>query len=296
MLTVGQLLTSGPYAFDGLEAVPPRERAALLHSVGETLMRAEPGYRAVVIKDASLRGSETTGELTKLGFYPLPVDPVMELVLTPEWKTIDDYVGSLTSKYRVRYRRARSKMAGLTRRLLTPPEVRSYSGRLYELYLATSTGAAYNAATLTDSYFPWLAELGNERIAATVGEEEYATYVTGYFDGTTLIGFTTALRNGPVLHAHYLGLVAAYKQSHHLYHNVLFDLLDTAIRCGVQTLDYGRTALEIKSSIGAQGVNYACLVKAGNPLLNQLIPLFTPAVYTAAAWVPRSPFKAQNPT
>ena len=87
----------------------------------------------------------------------------------------------------------------------------------------------------------------------------------------------------PVLHR--------YNQSHHLYHNMLFDLLEQAIVGGFRTLDYGRTALEIKSSVGAKASDYASLVKARYGWLNRLIPLFTPAVYTAPKWVARNPFK-----
>jgi len=304
MLCLGQFLTSGNYASDGLSQLSSKEVAKLLPAVAEALMRCRPGYAAYLIKDIHPADHPTTVALQRSRHYLLPADPVMSLALNPEWNSTEDYLAALTSKYRVRYRRARSKMGGITRRRLGPKEVGERQDRIYELYRDVSSGADFNAASLTPNYFPWLAKARQpkarfENVFAgygILGEKEEMNDLTpvfqGYFnEAGKLIGYTTVIPNGGTLHAHFLGLENSYKYSHHLYHNMLFDLLEDAIAGDFLTLDYGRTALEIKSSVGANATDFAVLAKARYGWLNRLVPLFTPAVYTAPTWVARNPFK-----
>lgn len=280
---VGQLLTSGPYGLVGLDSFSAEEQATLLSALADTLLAAPDNFDSILLKDLTAPDTRVAQTLRANGYYDLPVDPVMELNLSPAWKTIDDYLADITSKYRVRYRRARGKFAGLTRRSLSALEVRDRRQEIHELYRETSTGAAFNTTSLTVTYFPWLADV-QEKANGWSG-------VTGYFDGLKLVAFTSTVDGGPVLQAHFLGMTDSYKTSHHLYHNILFDLLNVAIERGKRKIDYGRTALEIKSSVGATGANYACLLKAKNPVTNWLIPKFTPAVYAGSDWVERQPFR-----
>ncbi|MTB49737.1 GNAT family N-acetyltransferase [Lewinella sp. W8] len=282
ILCLGQFLTSGDYCQDGLELLTPRESIDLLSGVADSILQHDPSYTGVLLKDLFPTDHSATEELRNRGYFLLPTDPVMELEIPDHWRSMDDYLEDITSKYRVRYRRARGKMEGLSSRALSPLEINIHLPRIYDLYTLTSSGADFNAAKLKQDYFGWLA-----------GQEE--VNVKGYFDQYNhLVAFTTTIANGPILHAHYLGMEDAFKHSHHLYHNILFDLLESAIEGGFQKLDFGRTALEIKSSIGAVPKEFACLLKARSGIINRLIPLFTPAVYTAQAWTPRSPFKAST--
>jgi hypothetical protein len=311
VLCLGQFLTSGPFAQDGLQRLSNSEAAELLPAVAATLTACNPSYVAVLIKDLYPLLHPTTQELKTKKFHLLPVDPVMEVRLKKSWETMEDYLASLTSKYRVRYRRARSKFAGITRRRLNPHDVAFWRDRMYELYRSTSAGADFNAANLTPAYFPWLSRAHSQTknrvleaalvpngpfaVAEPAAFDALENLLFGYFNPEgEMVGFTSAIPNGSVIHAHYLGIDDSYKHSHHLYHNMLFDLLEDAIAGGFDKLDYGRTALEIKSSIGAVPVDYACLIMARPWLVNRLIPLFTPAVYKAPRWTPRNPFRQKS--
>ncbi|TXF86704.1 hypothetical protein FUA23_19175 [Neolewinella aurantiaca] len=305
VLSIGQFLTSGNFSTDGLAQLPTSEASKLLPAVAETLMRLRPGYAAAVFKDLYPSDHPVVETLQTNGHFLMPSDPVMRIDIAADWQTFEDYLAALTSKYRVRYRRARSKLEGITSRPLSAAEVNRNSDRFQELYYAVSGDADFNAASLRPNYFSWLASLKSckssfQTVKSSVGsssncaEVETATCFTGYFDQSNeLIGFTSAVPNGDVLHAHFLGLVDEYKYSHHLYHNMLFDLLEQAIGGGFRALDYGRTALEIKSSVGARATNFAVLAKARYNWLNRLIPLFTPAVYAAPKWVERNPFRGR---
>jgi hypothetical protein len=310
VLCLGQFLTSGPFCQDGLHRLAASEAAKLLPAVSETLMRCRSGYLASLLKDLYPTLHPATRELQANGHYLLPVDPVMTMNLRKEWTTTQDYLADLTSKYRVRYRRARGKLGGITRRRLSVGEVIGFQDRIYELYQKISHGADFNATELQLEYFTWLAQAcrskdelhallsvyqGGYSEQKNQAKDSDDSCLYGYFNEEgALIGFTSAIPNGKVYHAHFLGLEDAYKQSHHLYHNMLFDLLDDAISGGFSTIDYGRTALEIKSSLGAEATDFAVLFKARYNWLNWLIPIFTPAVYTASTWKGRNPFRGQR--
>ncbi|MEM1359834.1 MAG: hypothetical protein AAGF89_16635, partial [Bacteroidota bacterium] len=306
ILCIGQFLTSGDYCQDGLQQLSPTEASELLPAVADTLLECDRTYTAVLLKDLYPTAHDVVQILRAAGYYTLPVDPIMKLELDPHWNNIEDYLETVTSKYRVRYRRARGKLAGLRRQRLSVQDVATNQDRIYQLYANVSSGADFNAATLTPDYFPWLAQQGakvlshpwlsNSQLASVYAEDGLAlsgpVQFHGYFtEGDELVGFTSSVANGSVLHAHYLGLEDDYKYSHHLYHNMLFDLLEEGIEGGFATLDYGRTALEIKSSIGAKPIDYACLLKTRQNWVNKLVPIFTPAVYRAHEWTPRNPFK-----
>lgn len=279
ILCIGQFLTSGDYCQEGIKQLEPAVAAQLLSSVAETILQHDHSYTGVLLKDLFATQSSSTALLRKRGYYLLPTDPIMELNVRQNWKSTKDYLSSLSSKYRIRYRRARGKLAGMASRDLSPGEVQSHLPRIYELYRLTTSGADFNAAKLDTSYFSWLSR-----------QEEVT--IRGYFDQNgRMVAFTSTIDNGPTMHAHYLGMEDAFKRSHHLYHNILYDLLESAIQKGVRKLDYGRTALEIKSSLGAVPVAAASLLKARSGFINKLIPLFTPAVYSPQKWTPRNPYK-----
>ena len=282
VLTLGQFLVSGNYASSGLDQLTREETLAVLPALADTLLASDRSFAAVLIKDLYALNSPVTEALTTRGFYLLPADPILQVAIPATWASLEDYLANLKSKYRVRYRRARAKLEGLTRRPLTAAMVGHHRERIYQLYKHTSSGSDFNAVALTPTYFPWLAEHGRDG----------ATRFHGYFDAAgTLVAFTSTIANGPTLHAHFLGIEDACKSSHHLYHNILFDLLEDAITGGFAVLDYARTAPEIKTSVGATATEYACLLRARSGVINRLIPMFTPAVYKATPWTPRNPFR-----
>lgn len=305
ILSLGQFLVSGDYASDGVQGVSAQESAEVLTALADTLMARCSSYAGTIVKDLHLEDHPATEALRGKGYFLLPTDPLLQMQIPAHWTSIDDYLEDLKSKYRVRYRRARTKLEGINSRTLLPEEVRYYRERIYQLYKETASGSDFNAVSLTPEYFPWLAGCGKEVSAAqsllihseadifpgSFSRDAAPTCLTGYFNPEgEMIGFTSTIANGNTLHAHFLGMQESYKASHHLYHNILFNLLEEAIDGGFATLDYARTAPEIKTSIGAVAKNYAVLLRARSSLVNKLIPLFTPAIYKAVQWTARNPF------
>lgn len=301
VLVIGQLLVSGGYSADGLEKLSDTEAIYLLPRLADILATEVYPSTAILLKDLYPAAHPVAKGLVEQSFFSLPVEPVMHMEIPAAWTSVDDYLAALKSKYRVRYRRARSKQAGVCKRVLSPAEVMAYQARIFALYQQTMDGADYKPFSLTAEYFTWISQYPRTNAVSTtlsagqVSREttSSATQLCGYFnEAGEMVGFTSAIFNNQVMHAHFLGVEENYKHSHHLYHNMLLDLLVTAIEEGCAVVDFSRTATEIKSSIGAAAASYACLLKVKPAWVNRLVPLFTPAVYQATSWVPRSPFSA----
>ena len=280
ILTLGQFMVSGRDGWSGQpETVSPNVTADLLHAAAEAVAKRMGFIPAILIKDLALLNSPIADAWRDKGYYQLPVDPSMQLPVR-NWKSIEDYLIDISSKYRVRYRRARKMAEAVECRELDNLEVQRRADQLYQLYQNIKAEAAFDAISLSPNYF---AEL-KERFPDTCR-------IYGYFHQGELIGFRSTLANGDVLHAHYLGFEQGLNRELHLYHNILFDLLKEAIDGGYQKLDYGRTALEIKSTIGAEPVHYFCSLRGRNALVRWVIRRFTPALFRATEWQQRRPFK-----
>ncbi|PPK88678.1 acetyltransferase (GNAT) family protein [Neolewinella xylanilytica] len=272
---IGQLLVSGPFGGTGLDALPPDQAVDVLEATGRYLMQTGSGFMGLVIKDLFPKDHPVTSGLEARGFAPLGVDPVMCLDLTA-FASFSDYLGGLSSKYRVRYRRARKKLAGLERRRLSKEEVLTKLSLIHDLHRETAGGADFSLVEVSREYFVWLRERADFH---------------GYFDGEELVGFTTGMVSGETYHAHFLGMREAYKFSHHLYHNMLFDLLKDALLARSVVLDYGRTALEIKSSLGARAEYWAVVARGRHGWMSRWVGPLTRLLHRPPNWEARSPFK-----
>ena len=98
--------------------------------------------------------------------------------------------------------------------------------------------------------------------------------VKGYFLENRLIGFLTALVNDNKLDAHFIGLDYELNKSHAIYPRILNDYVRIGIEKQVSSINLGRTASEIKTTIGANPVELSCYIKHKNPFLNSLIKPF----------------------
>jgi uncharacterized NAD-dependent epimerase/dehydratase family protein len=108
------------------------------------------------------------------------------------------------------------------------------------------------------------------------------------------VGCSIALANGQHFEAHMVGLDYSVSQDLGVYTSALYQFIDDAIVGGASSLSMGRTALEIKSSIGAVAEPMTCYLRHSNPLGNRLIaPLV--AQLSPTPWTPRRPFAADDP-
>ena len=211
------------------------------------------------------------------------VQPNMVLALSNKWKTEQDYVNAMSKKYRTQFKRSRTKAMGIEKRELGLEEIKEQEDKLQELYLHVASNAPFNTFYLPKQHFSVL----KEKLLSDF-------MLVGYFLDEQLIGFKTMIRNGEVLDTYFLGYDDSIQKEKMLYLNMLYDMTSHAIHNGFSKIIFGRTALEIKSSIGARPEEMVGLMKHSNKLINRFLPFFFNYLEPKTVWQGRNPFQASS--
>ena len=286
LLVVGNVSLTGDFGYRFCETVDHADHPKIVHGVVTTVVKLlkEKGKKvnAVLIKDFQNQEHRNNPEW-KEKFGQIEFEPAMELSIPSHWHSFDDYLSDLKSKARVRVKRAKKMAASLDVRLLTLEEISIHSDTIYKLYLKIASYSSFNLFILGKEYFYELKKNLIEDVK-----------IFGVFDKGSLVAFFTMVDNKHEIHGHFLGYDQSYNASHQIYLNMLFWMVEETIKWKAQKLELSRTALEIKSSIGAEPLDLSILTyspqKLTNKILKQLVDIFTPKL----DWVPRNPFKDQQ--
>ncbi len=236
----------------------------------------------ILLKDIQEKtASKYTQVLAENGFSNFQVEPKMKIDIDASWNSFGDYLSAIKSKYRVRVRRAKKKLGDtITRRKLTAVELEQYAGKMYALYMETAGGAGFNLFFLDDYYFAAMGiELPND------------VHVVGVFEGEEMLGFYTLIKGGTEMDAHFLGYSIKRNAAHQLYLNMLYFMIEDSINANTTVLHMSRTALEIKSSVGAKPQQLELYVKHYSKPLNKLVKNLLKITVPEVEWKERSPFK-----
>ena len=217
-------------------------------------------------------------------YYKFSTQPNMVLEIPGHWRAEPDYVNDLTKKYRDQYKRARKKNEGVLKRKLSLEEIEASSEKIYELYLHVAQNAPFNTFWLNKNHFAALKEcLG----------ENFLFY--GYFLDGQLIGFDTLIKNGDSMDTYFLGYDDICQREKMLYLNMLYNMIGYSIKKRFKKVIFARTALEIKSAVGAKPVFLFGYIKHSNALLNRFMPRLFKYFEPEMTWHQRHPFKQQEP-
>ena len=113
----------------------------------------------------------------------------------------------------------------------------------------------------------------------------------GYFDGPKMIGFNTLIKNGDTLDTYFLGYDSDIQRDKMLYLNMLYDMVGYAIKKEFKRIIFARTALEIKSSIGAMPIPMYGFLQHRNVILQRNMDLLFKYFEPKLEWKNRNPFK-----
>ena len=282
LLVCGSAFLTGEfgYFFKPIPLNANQQQQWLIRAAKAIRRQKERTVNILLVKDLPETHSPISDLYQKQAFSNNGMQPAMKLHLKEEWEQMDDYLNAMSSKYRVRYRRARKKNKDVIRKELEVEDARRLSGQLYGLYLEIASKADFNVAHLPENYF---AEF---KAAFPKSFRIFAYYVK-----EQLIGFCTTFLNYSELEAHFLGFQQQSNHQYQLYLNMLYDMVEIGIQNKVKSINFARTALEIKSSIGAVPQVYTSFFKHTNYLPNALMPIIINLFEPKVEWVQRHPFK-----
>ena len=238
--------------------------------------------RAIMMKDYFKNDSIHSSKklFDDMRFHKVVVQPNMILCVKQEWLTIDDYVYCLNKKYRDQYKRARKKRLSIVVKELTLDDIKHHTPLLYKLYKNVTNNAKFNTFYLPKNHFFTL---------KTHLKDNFKVYA--YFYKNQIIGFYTLILNNNTLETYFLGYDKAYQQNNQLYLNMLYDMISFGINNKFKTIVYARTAMEIKSAVGAKAITMLIYLKHTNGLLNALLKPIFKLMNPKQNWTERHPFK-----
>ncbi len=281
-LVVGNLLLTGKYGFHFADGSVLKHQFDVVHDIVGRIVKAPEtkiGFGTILIKD--FFDDQCYPEDSFNGYNKFTVQPNMMLETKTNWNTIEDYNNDLKSKARIRYKRTLNKLHPLRSHEMNLDEVEKNKSTMLNLYLNIANNASFNLFYLNADYFYHLKKHLGGKIK-----------IIGYYnESDTLVGFYTIVKNFDHLDAHFLGYDPATNKENLLYLNMLFDMVAQGIELNVRKICMSRTAIEIKSSVGAIPVNMHCYLKHNNKYLNKLVPGFINYFYRNEEWTERNPFK-----
>ena len=282
-IVCGNLMLTGRYGYYFKQPIPIDVQAELvssaLTSLQEVLKAKGIPAGMILIKDFFEQDIPVQGE-KPMGFTKFSVQPKMILPIKDSWKDFNDYLEDVKSKYRIRARKAFSLASGIEKRTLEAEEIAANRAQINRLYRYVSDQAAFNAFTLHEAYFERLKEaLGNQMT------------FTSYWQEGKMVAFFTSIRNFDVLDAHFLGYEPQANSNLHLYLNMLYDLIREGISMRARMVDLSRTAIEIKSTVGAVPHPMYLFLKHHSPVLNHLVKQVIGFVKPNEDFIIRNPFR-----
>ncbi|MFC2176281.1 hypothetical protein ACFLR1_04870 [Bacteroidota bacterium] len=281
LLINGNLLQSGRHGSFFSASVPLAQQAQIVDAAWNKVVesnRSGKKIRAILVKDIS---PELETELVKVDaeLIRFAVQPNMISTIRPEWKAFDDVLNDFSSKYRVRAKAACKKSEHLKVKELDDAEIKLHNDTIIQLFKNVERGADFHMVSINPRYFMDLKAALEDRFI-----------VVGYFDDDNLVGFYSYIKGVNENYASFVGINYDYNADCALYQNMLYHLLDNAIKDGAVRIDLARTAMEIKSTLGAEPETHMLLTKHLNGFTNSILRRFIENL-RPKEWVQRKPFK-----
>lgn len=285
VLCLGNTLVTGDYGFCFQPGVSGKLQTELMMSTIDWLLTLKPFSKVglVFVKDFYTDiFEEIPGSPYCKKYHQIDTQPSMIMDIPPTWGGMDGYLKSLKSKYRIRANKALKLSKDLERIELNAEEIEAIEDHLHQLYLKVVEDVGFNLFILSKGYFTALKKSLGDRFRLWV-----------YKDKGEVISFFTVFEDGDILDAHFLGYDPKVNHHYKLYLNMLLAMIDMASSRGFVQLQLSRTATEIKSSVGAEGITMWAYMRHPKPSLNWLIPKAYSFFKPDLNWVPRNPFNAE---
>jgi len=288
-LVVGNLMHTGQHGiyFNAEQITQDEYLETLDHGINELTILIKKEFnkkiRIIAFKDYFDNDNihKSPEFFSKNKLYKVQVQPNMIFPIRHNWSSINDYCLDLSKKYRRRYKTAIKKGSSIDRRELSLNEIRELNNELFRLYKNVSDNAGVNSFILSENHFLSLKQHLKDDFR-----------IFGYFKEDILVGFYSLILNHKSLETYFLGYDQESQRELQMYLNMLYDMTRFAIENKFETVVYARTAMEIKSSIGAKPNTMHIYLKHTNSLMaNTVLKLIVKYMNPIREWEERHPFK-----
>lgn len=252
---------------------------AILHFVNED---KNLKIDAFLLKDFIKESLFITDELKDYNYYPFSVEPNMVLTLDKKWQIFDDYLAAMKTKFRVKARKAYKQSAAIKIEEVTNNTLANHLPAMTALYKKVASNADFNLGDFNlETYKNLKDKFGQNYILKT------------YWIHDKIVGFISGIINQSSLDAHFVGIDYQLNREHAIYQRMLYDYIEIAINKKLDTINFGRTASEIKSSVGAEPQDLTMYFRHKKSITNRILKLFLQRVQPTP-FQQKFPFKTAN--
>lgn len=218
---------------------------------------------AFLLKDFANESLFITDELKDFRYHTFSVEPNMQLQLQDDWQNFDDYLASMKTKFRVKAKKAFKQSTQIRIEEVTLENIDKKLPKMTALYEKVALNASFNLGNFNLKTYKDLKEkLGDDYILKTYWLED------------KIVGFISGVINQKSLDAHFVGIDYQLNRAYAIYQRMLYDYIEIAIHKNLKTLNFGRTASEIKSSVGATPQDLTMYLRHKKSITNRILKLF----------------------
>ena len=232
---------------------------------------------AFLLKDFVNESLFITDELKNYNYHPFSVEPNMILEINEDWISFEDYLNAIKTKFRVKAKKALQLSKDIIIKEVNDHNIENKLPQMTALYKKVVNNADFNLSHFNlESYKTLKSAFGEKYILKTYE-----------LDGK-IIGFMSGMINQNSLDAHFVGLDYSLNRQYAIYQRMLYDYIQIAIAKKLKTLNFGRTASEIKSSVGAKPQDLTMYLRHKKGITNKIVKLFL-------QYIQPSPFRQHFP-
>ena len=284
LVTCGNNFISGEHGFY-LDVNSKKTTFKIVEGVIDCISRAEKlrgKISAILVKDfyAEGFGNKDCWYCTK--FVHFNVEPNMIIDLPKGVSNLTDYLATFSKKYRNRAKHILSASASLTKKRLSAQEVSLYKNTMHDLYTQVFNQAKFKLVHLSSGYFE-----------DVIKADTNSFYVDAWFLDDEMVSFACGFCLENEVEAHYIGFDYAHNKEYELYQTILYSFIEQAILMQKAKINLGRTASEIKTTVGARAHELLCYIKPQNTVSKLILKPFMQFLQPTE-WIPRNPFKEES--
>ena len=232
---------------------------------------------AFLLKDFVNESLFITDELKNYNYHPFSVEPNMILEINEDWNSFEDYLNAIKTKFRVKAKKAIQLSKDIIIKEVNDHNIENKLPKMTALYKKVVSNADFNLSHFNlESYKTLKSAFGEKYILKTYE-----------LDGK-IVGFMSGMINQNYLDAHFVGLDYSLNRQYAIYQRMLYDYIQIAIAKKLKTLNFGRTASEIKSSVGAKPQDLTMYLRHKKGITNKIVKLFL-------QYIQPSPFRQHFP-
>ena len=232
---------------------------------------------AFLLKDFVNESLFITDELKNYNYHPFSVEPNMILEINEDWISFEDYLNAIKTKFRVKAKKALQLSKDIIIKEVNDHNIENKLPKMTALYKKVVNNADFNLSHFNlESYKTLKSAFGEKYILKTYELDD------------KIVGFMSGMINQNSLDAHFVGLDYSLNRQYAIYQRMLYDYIQIAIAKKIKTLNFGRTASEIKSSVGAKPQDLTMYLRHKKGITNKIVKLFL-------QYIQPSPFRQHFP-